>query len=86
MPNQKLDIKEITTAGFWNSARRAWVYGIIVALVPLLVAVGTITGDIAQLILNVAAAILAVGGSTLALSNLTPDTVVKVGLTTDSKK
>lgn len=51
-----------------------------VALVPLLVAVGTISEPTAQLVLNVVAAVLAVGGGTMALGNLTPDHVFKVGL------
>jgi hypothetical protein len=51
---------------------RKWIYGIIAATVPLLIALGTITGDLGQQILNVAAAVLAVGSSALAISNV-PD-------------
>jgi hypothetical protein len=51
---------------------RRWIYGIIAAVVPLLVTLGTITGDIAQQLLNVAAAMLAIGGSALAISNVPP--------------
>lgn len=53
-------------------AVRKWIYGIIAATVPLLIAVGSITSDLGAQILNVAAAVLAVGGSALAISNV-PD-------------
>lgn len=65
---------------FWNMQRRAWLYSIMVSLVPLLVAVGLLTGDTAQLVLNVIAAVLAVGGGSMALNNLTPDNVFKLGV------
>lgn len=65
---------------FWNMQRRSWLYSIMVALVPLLVAVGLLTGDIAQLVLNVCAAVLGVAGGSMALSNLTPDNVFKMGV------
>jgi thiosulfate reductase cytochrome b subunit len=65
---------------FWTMQRRAWAYSVMVALVPLLVAIGLLTGDIAQLVLNVFAAVLAVGGGSMALSNLTPDNVFKMGV------
>jgi hypothetical protein len=77
-------MNELFSVGFWTSERRAWLYKVAVALVPLLVAVGTVTQDVAQLILNVIAAILAVGASGMALSNLTPDNVFKVGLEVDN--
>jgi hypothetical protein len=51
---------------------RKWIYGIIAATVPLLIAIGTISGDLGQQILSVAAAVLAVGGSVLAINNV-PD-------------
>jgi lysylphosphatidylglycerol synthetase-like protein (DUF2156 family) len=73
-------MNELLNVGFWTAGRRAWLYKIAVALVPLLVAVGTVTESIAQLILNVIAAVLAVGASGLALSNITPDNIIKVGL------
>ena len=68
---------------FWNMQRRAWLYSVMVALVPLLVAVGLLTGDVAQLVLNVCAAILGVTGGSMALSNLTPDNVFKMGVQVD---
>lgn len=49
---------------------RKWIYGIIAATVPLLISLGTITGEVGQQILNVAAAVLAIGGSVLAISNV----------------
>jgi hypothetical protein len=52
---------------------RKWIYGIVAATVPLLIAVGTISGDLGQQILSVAAAVLAVGGSALAISNVPKD-------------
>jgi hypothetical protein len=51
---------------------RKWIYGIIAAAVPLLIAIGTISGEIGQQVLNVAAAVLAIGGSALAIKNV-PD-------------
>jgi hypothetical protein len=65
---------------FWTMRRRSWLYSVMVALVPLLVAVGTLSEPEAQLVLNVVAAVLAVSGGTMALGNLTPDNVFKVGL------
>jgi hypothetical protein len=65
---------------FWTMQRRAWLYSVMVSLVPLLVAIGFLTGDTAQLVLNVIAAVLAVGGGSMALGNLTPDSVVKIAV------
>lgn len=75
-----------TKPEFWNMRRRSWLYSIATSLVPLLVAVGFMTGDIAQLVLNVAAAILAVGSGSMALANLTPDNVFKVGVKIEEKQ
>jgi hypothetical protein len=47
---------------------RKWIYGIIAATVPLLISLGTITNELGAQILNVAAALLAMGGSALAIS------------------
>ena len=65
---------------FWNMQRRSWLYSVMVALVPLLVAVGLLTGETAQLVLNVVAALLAVSGGGMALANLSPDDIVKFGI------
>ena len=51
---------------------RKWIYGIIAATVPLLISIGAITGEIGQQVLNVAAAVLAIGGSVLAITHV-PD-------------
>lgn len=53
-------------------AVRKWIYGIVAASVPLLISLGTISGELGQQILNVAAAVLAIGGSVLAIKNV-PD-------------
>jgi hypothetical protein len=53
-------------------AVRKWIYGIIAASVPLLISLGTISGELGAQILNVAAAVLAIGGSVLAISHV-PD-------------
>ena len=66
--------------GFWNAERRAWLYKIAVAAVPMFVAIGIVTGDLAQLILNVLAAILGVGAGGMALTNVTPDNVYKIAV------
>jgi uncharacterized membrane protein len=73
---------ELLSPKFWTMKRRSWLYSIASSLVPLLVAVGFFTEGIAQLVLNVVAAILAVGSGSMALSNLTPDTVLKLGVDT----
>ena len=73
-------MNELFDKGFWSMEKRSWLYKVAVAGVPLLVAIGTVTGDMAQLILNVIAAVLGVGAGGMALSNLTPDNVIKVGL------
>jgi hypothetical protein len=51
---------------------RKWIYGIIAATVPLLITIGSITNELGAQILNVSAAVLAVGGSALAISHV-PD-------------
>lgn len=52
---------------------RKWIYGVIAATVPLLVTLGTLTDDVARQILNILAATLAIGGSSLAIANV-PET------------
>jgi len=47
---------------------RKWIYGIVATTVPLLISLGTITTELGAQILNVAAALLAIGGSALAIS------------------
>jgi hypothetical protein len=53
-------------------AVRKWIYGIVAATVPLLISLGTISGELGAQVLNVAAALLAIGGSALAISHV-PD-------------
>ena len=72
-------------AKFWTMSRRAWLYSIATSAIPLLVAIGLLTGETAQLVLNVIAAILAVGSGGMALANLTPDNVFKVGVRVEDK-
>lgn len=52
-----------------SPAVRAWLYGIIAAAVPLLVILGVFTADIGAHVLNIAAAVLAIGGLALAGAN-----------------
>lgn len=47
---------------------RKWIYGIVAATVPLLISLGTITNELGAQILNVAAALLAIGSSALAIT------------------
>jgi hypothetical protein len=56
-----------------NANIRRYIYGISVALIPLLIGYGIFTSQEGTLILDVVAAILAVGNSTLALSNIKED-------------
>jgi hypothetical protein len=51
---------------------RKWIYGIIAATVPLLISIGSISSELGAQILNVAAAVLSIGGSVLAISHV-PD-------------
>ena len=71
---------EFEIAKWWTAERRAWLYKVAVAAVPLLIAVGLVTGDMAQLILNVLAAVLGVGAGGMALTNVTPDSVFKIAV------
>lgn len=77
---------EILSPGFWTMKRRSWLYSVASSAVPLLVAVGFFTEGMAQLVLNVCAAVLAVGSGSMALANLTPDTVVKLGVDVEEGK
>jgi hypothetical protein len=51
---------------------RKHIYQVVTALVPLLVTLGVLTGDVAAHVLNITAAVLAVGASTLAWGNVAP--------------
>jgi uncharacterized membrane protein len=56
----------------FKPATRKWIYGIIAALVPLLVTLGYVTPELSKELLAIAAAVLTVGGSALAIRNV-PD-------------
>lgn len=71
---------EFEVAKWWTAERRAWLYKIAVAAVPLCVSIGLVTGDIAQLVLNVLAAVLGVSATGMALTNVTPDSVFKIAV------
>jgi len=77
---------EFEIAKWWTAERRAWLYKVAVAAVPLLIAVGLVTGDMAQLILNVLAAVLGVSATGMALTNVTPDSVFKIAVELDDEE
>jgi len=77
---------EFMTTEFWTAERRAWLYKVAVALVPLCVSVGLVTGVVAQLVLNVLAALLGVGAGGMALANVTPDNVFKIAVEVDEEE
>jgi hypothetical protein len=78
--NKKRKIQMDKIEKFWTMKRRSYLYSVALAFVPMLVAVGTLTGETAQVVMNVIAAVLAVGSGSMALANLTPDNIVKVGV------
>ncbi len=55
---------------FLRRSTRVYIYSIVVATAPLLAAAGMVTEGVAQLGLQLAAAILAVTGGSLALKNV----------------
>lgn len=73
VPRSRAEAKEraTLTPNRWvpSPAVRAWLYGIIAALVPLLVVLGVFSTEIGAHVLNVAAAFLAIGGLALAAKN-----------------
>ena len=77
---------ELFSKSFWTADRRRWIYQVAVSAVPLLIAIGFLTPDLAQLILNVVAAVLGVGAGTLALTNVTPDNVFKIAVEVDDEE
>jgi hypothetical protein len=59
------------TAPDWFTPKtRAWLYGIIAAVAPLLVLLGALSDDVAQYVLNIAAAVPLVGGNTMAIRHV----------------
>jgi hypothetical protein len=65
---------------------RKRIYAVVAALVPLLVIVGAITDDVAQHVLTFVAAVLAVGGSSLAFANVTTPSKTKAKAPAASSK
>lgn len=63
---------------------RKSIYGLVAAAVPLLVIIGAVTDDVAQQVLNIAAALLAVGGSSLAFANVTPSSKNQIAQVADA--
>jgi hypothetical protein len=53
-----------------DAKTRAWIYGIVGAIVPLLVTLGVVTGEIAGHIMAITASMLTLGTSALAMSNV----------------
>lgn len=51
---------------------RKWLYGVAVAIVPLLVLYGAISPEAAPIWLSIAGAVLAIGAPVMALSHMTP--------------
>lgn len=59
------------TAPDWFTPKtRAWLYGIAAAVVPLLIALGALSDDIGALVLNIIAALLAIGSGTMARAHV----------------
>lgn len=52
-----------------STQTRAYLYRIAVAVIPVLIAFGYLTSDVASLVLTVAAAVLGVGTAGLAAAN-----------------
>jgi hypothetical protein len=75
----------IFDAGFWTASRRMWVYDIAKASIPLLIALGIMTEDIASMVLLVVAAIFGVATNSMATRNIKPDNVIKVGVELNQK-
>ena len=55
-----------------NPATRKWIYGIVAAVIPVLVILGVLTTEDTQVWLNLAAAILGLGAAGLAVPNTPP--------------
>ena len=73
VPRSRAEAKEraTLTPNRWvpSPAVRAWLYGIVAALVPLLVLLGVFSTEVGAHVLNLAAAFLAIGGLALAARN-----------------
>lgn len=58
---------------FWTLKRRKYAYGVLGAVVPLLVTGGIVAEGVGSQLMLIAAAVLALGPSSLALNNLSDD-------------
>jgi hypothetical protein len=56
-----------------DAKTRRYIYGVIGTIVPLLVTLGILAGDVAGHIMAIAASVLALGSSALAINNITED-------------
>jgi hypothetical protein len=54
---------------FFTPATRRWIYGVMAAIIPLLITLGVITAEIGGSVLNIVAAALALGTSSMAYQN-----------------
>lgn len=52
-----------------NAKTRRYIYGVVGTVTPLLVTLGVVSGEVAGHILAIAASVLALGSSALAISN-----------------
>jgi hypothetical protein len=52
---------------------RKYIYTIIGSVVPLLVTLGVLSGDVAGHIMAIAASVLALAGSVLSMNNINPE-------------
>jgi hypothetical protein len=71
---------------FWTAKRRSWLYQIAIAAAPLFVALGILTEDLTEIIMNMIAAVLAVTAGGMALHNIKPDNVITVGVELKEKE
>jgi hypothetical protein len=62
-----------TTLTSLTATQRTYIYRIVGSAVPLLVTLGVVSDTVAGQIIAIAAAVLSIGGSALALANVTPD-------------
>jgi hypothetical protein len=57
----------------FDAKTRKYIYGVIGSIVPLLVTLGVVSGEVAGHILAIAASVLTVGSSLLAINNISED-------------
>ena len=53
----------------FDAKTRAWIYGVVGTVVPLLVTLGIFSGEVAGHVMAIAAALLATGASYMAMTN-----------------